>query len=147
MHINKVEENTLDINTTTAALKNRTEELAATQDEILRRIIALQENKSSTKGGMSVSSKPNQLDPIMHVDPSFERLRHGENVKVKTNNLDGKDNRPYFRDQERHSTEEDRPLPADMRNSRASHHSYTDRNNAIVERTRATPDPRMPELS
>ena len=29
-HINKVEENTLDINTTTAALKNRTEELAAT---------------------------------------------------------------------------------------------------------------------
>ena len=40
-HINKVEENTLDINTTTAALKNRTEELAATQDEILRRIIAL----------------------------------------------------------------------------------------------------------
>ena len=48
-HINKVEENTLDINTTTAALKNRTEELAATQDEILRRIIALQESKSASK--------------------------------------------------------------------------------------------------
>ena len=52
-HINKVEENTLDINTTTAALKNRTEELAATQDEILRRIIALQESKSASKDNQS----------------------------------------------------------------------------------------------
>ena len=34
-HINKVESNTQDITTTTAALKNRTEELAQKQDEIL----------------------------------------------------------------------------------------------------------------
>ena len=54
-HINKVEENTLDINTTTAALKNRTEELAATQDEILRRIIALQDGKSPPKVGVRSS--------------------------------------------------------------------------------------------
>ena len=35
-HIGKVESNTLDITTTTAALKNRTEELAQKQDEILK---------------------------------------------------------------------------------------------------------------
>lgn len=35
-HIGKVEEQTQDINTTTAALKNRTDELAAKQDEILK---------------------------------------------------------------------------------------------------------------
>ena len=35
-HIEKVEFNTQDINTTTAALKNRTEELASKQDEILK---------------------------------------------------------------------------------------------------------------
>ena len=45
-HINKVEENTADITNTTVALRNKTEELAATQDEILRRIIQLQENRS-----------------------------------------------------------------------------------------------------
>ena len=40
-HIEKVETNTLDINTTTAALKNRTEELASKQDEILKQIMIL----------------------------------------------------------------------------------------------------------
>ena len=35
-HIEKVEHNTADITTTTAALKNRTEELAQKQDEILK---------------------------------------------------------------------------------------------------------------
>ena len=39
--VNKVEENTLGITTTTNALKNRTDELAAKQDEILAQIMKL----------------------------------------------------------------------------------------------------------
>lgn len=35
-HIEHVKHNTMDITTTTAALKNRTEELAAKQEEILK---------------------------------------------------------------------------------------------------------------
>ena len=40
-HIGKVESQTQNINTTTAALKNRTEELAAKQDEILKQIMLI----------------------------------------------------------------------------------------------------------
>ena len=43
-HISKVENNTLDIGSTTAALKNRTEELAAKQDEILKQIMLMSKN-------------------------------------------------------------------------------------------------------
>ena len=44
-HIGKVESNTLDITTTTAALKNRTEELAQKQDEILKQIMMLAQSQ------------------------------------------------------------------------------------------------------
>ena len=40
-HIEHVKHNTMDITTTTAALKNRTEELAAKQEEILKHIMNL----------------------------------------------------------------------------------------------------------
>ena len=40
-HIEHVKSNTMDITTTTAALKNRTEELAAKQEEILKHIMQM----------------------------------------------------------------------------------------------------------
>ena len=46
-HIGKVESQTQDINTTTAALKNRTEELAAKQDEILKQIMLISQSQTS----------------------------------------------------------------------------------------------------
>ena len=48
--INNVEANTNDITTTTVALKNRTEELAAKQDEILRQILALTQSQQNPLG-------------------------------------------------------------------------------------------------
>ena len=44
-HIGKVESQTQDINTTTAALKNRTDELAAKQDEILKQIMLISQSQ------------------------------------------------------------------------------------------------------
>ena len=40
-HIEAVDQNTADINKTTATLKDRTDELAAKQDEILNQILKL----------------------------------------------------------------------------------------------------------
>ena len=52
-HVAKVESNTADITTTTAALKNRTEELAAKQDEILQAIKKLTESQANPLVGIS----------------------------------------------------------------------------------------------
>lgn len=49
-HIERVESNTLGIDTTTAALKNRTEELAAKQDEILKQITMLVQSQTNPLG-------------------------------------------------------------------------------------------------
>ena len=64
-HIGRVEDQTQDINTTTAALKNRTDELAAKQDEILKQIMLINQQSSSQKsprggGGPADAQGPNQ---------------------------------------------------------------------------------------
>ena len=46
-HIGKVESNTKDINHTTAVLKDRTDELAAKQDEILKQIMMISNSQQS----------------------------------------------------------------------------------------------------
>ena len=68
-HINKVESNTQDITTTTAALKNRTEELAQKQDEILKQIMMLAQSQSTPlppvkQAPLTKKENPNGLIPL-----------------------------------------------------------------------------------